>query len=91
MIMIILLLERMKEWVRSPWRTPVYEGVTHLWELAYRGLSICISNHPVTTCLAWPLRTCLVIDVLPLRNFFEFLRRKVFCTMQLVVLPFREL
>jgi hypothetical protein len=29
--------------------------------------------------------------VLPLRNFFEFLRRKVFCTMQLVVLPFREL
>lgn len=63
----------------------VFSGGSLHQELLSRGLSICISNYLLTTCLARPLRTCLVIDVIPLRNFFEFLGRKVFYSVQLVV------
>lgn len=66
-----------------------FPPVEPLWELFWRALAICISNYPPTTCLASPLRRYSVTDVIPLRNFFEFFRRKVFCTMQLVVFPFR--
>lgn len=36
-----------------------------------------------------PWRTCLVIDVIPLRNLFEVFRRNVFCAIQLLVLQSR--